>query len=130
VLLAELGLREEQIEQFFAIRAGIVQAIESPLLHELLSQDTVVALLPPPSGSESLQLEEYIGESLLLICRPRHQAGLLEFLAKTLARDMEVKNWPGGGDSRIRRYVLEDGTRFYTASQPGPDLCGPASSPH
>lgn len=115
--LVELGADEEQALQFQHNLDELRRQLDSPLFRELFGQEVSLALLPPEDGldlqaGDPVQL---LADTLLLVCRPRHQTALLEFLTSVLAWDLTVTDQVFG-EHEIKRYAVEGGGTFHTTA--------------
>ena len=116
-IVADLGSPEESILEAENNRKEIMEILESPGFDELLGKEFSVALFPAKSFSAANPAKA-LEERLLLIAKPRHGTGVLQFLAPLISRDIE-QSTAQYGSHIITRYHLDESNTLSTITVKG-----------
>ncbi len=116
-IVADLGSPEESILEAENNRKEIMEILESPGFDELLGKEFSVALFPAKSFSAANPAKA-LEERLLLIAKPRHGTGVLQFLAPLISRDIE-QSTAQYGSHIITRYHLDKRNTLSTITVKG-----------
>ena len=103
-------------------RKNIIEIIEGPGFDELLGKEFSVALFPAKSFSAANPAKA-LEERLLLIARPRHNTGVLQFIAPLISKDIEQSRAQYGSHI-ITRYHVDEKTTVSTVTVNGLILAG------
>ena len=116
-IVADLGSPDEAILEAENNRKEIMEILESPGFDELLGKEFSVALFPAKSFSAASPAKA-LEERLLLIAKPRHGTGVLQFLAPLISKDIE-QSTARYGSHIITRYHLDKQNTLSTITVEG-----------
>lgn len=108
----------EDIERFTQIKSDITTAIDSAWFEALFSDTAAVAVLPPDVEQFDPDTPESFLNSIILISRPKHPAGLLESLSGMFSTQLNITKEEHGGHT-LSRFDIEAGQSAWYAVRDG-----------
>lgn len=90
-VMLELEVPKDIIEKYKNIESSVSSAIDSLLFKELFGQETAIAVLPIKIDHPKLKELKKAVRSIVLISRPKHNAGFTEFITRYLTKGSEGK---------------------------------------
>ena len=106
-VLQEIGMPDEDIQNFLKRTGEFETAIKSPLFSELVGKRLLLGLIPVPVTEESRADKANPEHMMVFIARPRHKASLVDFLSSYFANDFEYTKQPYKGRI-IKTYVFDN----------------------
>jgi len=108
-LLRALEIPEETVAGVNAQQAELETILDSAFFHEFFGRRAVLALIPPDTATAGASGPLNLQEHLVLLCRPRHRASLVELLSSPFAKEYQYVTEIYLG-KEIRTFVLDHET--------------------
>lgn len=113
-IIEELGLAEDSQKNFKQIIADVEQTVNDPIVHEVLGEHFVLALLPNTRIDSQVSRIDNLKESILLMARPKRSAKGLSALVQLIPEEK------GRGELKYQKkkilyYKLDDQFTLYAA---------------
>ncbi len=121
-IAVDLGNSEDAVEELVNRWEKFMEILESPEFDLLLGKEFSVALFPAKSFSAENPARA-LEERLLLIAKPRHNAGMLQFLAPLISKDIEQSKVQYGSHT-ITRYKIDELNTLSTVTVNGLIVAG------
>lgn len=116
-ITVELGGDKDDVTDALSLWKEIDKLINEPAFDQVLGKEFALALFPMPGFSRE-NIIKNVEERLLLIARPRHNAKVIQFLASSIAKDVEQSTVQYGSHT-ITRFKINEEYTLSTATVAG-----------
>ncbi|NOR24717.1 MAG: DUF3352 domain-containing protein [Desulforhopalus sp.] len=106
----KIGLTDSFLLNLEDILTFYATAKDNKLFHEILGEMFAVAIFSPIDSKEYTDVKDYIRENTIIVSKPKHNAGVLDFLGESYGRYAQVYYVSSAqyGNHHIKRIQIKE----------------------